>query len=76
MPEKWCSLILGLAVLSLARETSSTASNEVFTSSFLVHFKRSVDNNEAHEIAKRNSFYNIGPVSFYHLCLSYLLIIA
>lgn len=64
MPEKWCSLLMaGFVVLSMACVTSSTASNEVFTSSFLVRFKRSVDNSDAHDIAKRNSFHNIGPVS-------------
>lgn len=67
MPEKWCSLLLGLFVLSLASVTSSTSSNELFTSSFLVRFKRSVDNNVAHEIAKRNSFHNVGPVSGFHV---------
>lgn len=79
MPKKWCSLLLGLFVLSLASVTSSTSSNELFTSSFLVRFKRSVDNSVAHEIAKRNSFYNIGPVSgfmscFYILRVVYLIV--
>lgn len=64
MPEKCCSLLLGLFVLSLTHVTSTSSSNELFTSSFLVRFKRSVDNNVAHEIAKRNSFHNIGPVSY------------
>lgn len=72
MPEKWCSLILGLAVLSLAPVMSSGA-NEVFTSSFLVRFKRSVENRDAHDIAKRNSFHNIGPVSFYLSCYAFLI---
>lgn len=71
MPVKWCALLLGLFVLMLAQDTSSTSSNELFTSSFLVRFKRSVDNDVAHEIAKRNSFHNIGPVS--ELTLSYRL---
>lgn len=35
----------------------------VFTSSFLVRFKRSVDNDEAHKIAGDHGFENLGPVS-------------
>lgn len=70
MPEKWCSLLLGLFVMSLASVTSSTSSNELFTSSFLVRFKRSVDNSVAHDIANRNSFHNIGPVSRFLSCFS------
>lgn len=64
MPKKWCSLFLGLFALSLTQVTSSPSSGELFTSSFLVKFKRSVDNHEAHDIAKRNGFHNIGAVSF------------
>lgn len=63
MQKKCCSLLLGLVIVSLAQVTSSTSPNEVFTSSFLVRFKKSVDSNEAHEIAKRNSFVNLGAVS-------------
>lgn len=61
MPDKWCSLLLGLAALSLAPVTSST--NEIITNSFLVRFKRNVDSHTADEVAKRNSFHNIGEVS-------------
>lgn len=61
MPKKWFSLFLGLFALS--QVTSSPSSGELFTSSFLVRFKRSVDNHQAHEIAKRNGFHNIGAVS-------------
>lgn len=63
MPVKCISLLLGIFIILLAQVTSSKSSNEVFTSSFLVRFKKSVDNQLAHEIAKRNSFHNIGPVS-------------
>ncbi|KAG5672797.1 hypothetical protein PVAND_002890 [Polypedilum vanderplanki] len=66
MPKKCYSLLLGLFLfaLSLAQVTSSTSSSsgELFTSSFLVRFKRSVDNKEAHDIAKRNGFHNIGAI--------------
>lgn len=37
--------------------------NDVFTSSFLVRFKRSVDNDLAGDVAARYGFDNIGPVS-------------
>lgn len=65
MPNKWFSLFLGLFALSLTHVTSSTSSTsgELFTSSFLVRFKRSVDSKEAHDIARRNGFHNIGAVS-------------
>ncbi|CAD6994915.1 unnamed protein product [Ceratitis capitata] len=39
--------------------------NDVFTSSFLVRFKRSVDNDFAKEVATRYGFDNIGPVTSY-----------
>lgn len=37
--------------------------DNVFTSSFLVRFRRSVDNLEAHKIAEEHGFENVGPVS-------------
>lgn len=37
--------------------------NDVFTNSYLVRFHRSVDTDEAHRIAIRNGFDNLGPVS-------------
>lgn len=65
MQEKWLISLLGLSILfSLASQaTSSTSQNEFFTSSFLVRFKRSVDSSEANEIARRNAFHSLGPVS-------------
>lgn len=41
----------------------TTTSSNVFTSSFLVRFRRNVDNKIAHDIANRNGFVNIGEVS-------------
>jgi len=35
----------------------------VFTSSFLVRFRRGVDNGFAHEVADKYGFDNLGPVS-------------
>ena len=37
--------------------------DDVFTSSFLVRFRRSVDNDFAHQVAEKYGFDNIGPVS-------------
>lgn len=65
MPKQWCALLLGLFALLLTNVNSfksSSSPRELFTSSFLVRFKRSVDNPLAHEIAKRNGFHNIGEV--------------
>lgn len=42
---------------------AAAASREVFTNSFLVRFKRSVQHEEAHELALRHGFDNLGPVS-------------
>lgn len=43
---------------------ASSGSGNVFTSSFLVRFKKSVDNDLAHSIASRNGFENLGAVSY------------
>lgn len=66
MPKQWYALLLGLFALLLTNVTSSKPSSpsELFTSSFLVRFKRSVDNHVAHEIAQRHGFHNIGEVGF------------
>lgn len=37
--------------------------NDVFTSSFLVRFRRSVDNDYAHAVAQKYGFDNLGAVS-------------
>lgn len=39
--------------------------NDVFTSSFLVRFRRSVDNDFAHSVANKYGFENLGAVSTY-----------
>ncbi|CAO1425802.1 unnamed protein product [Diamesa serratosioi] len=60
---KLCCLLLGLAVFSLTSTSAAAApSGELFTNSFLVKFKRSIDNQLAHDIANRNGFHNIGPL--------------
>jgi proprotein convertase subtilisin/kexin type 2 len=62
MPIKWICLF-GLLYAAAGVAQSSSAGNSVFTSSFLVRFKRSVGNDVAHELADKNGFLNVGPVS-------------
>ena len=63
MPVRWLSLA-GLIILSVAAGPSSSAasSGDVFTSSFLVRFKRNVDAKYAHEIANKYGYDNLGTV--------------
>lgn len=78
MQLKWGSLtglwflVISLLLIfeSLAEKTSpvnqpqsSSKNDGVFTSSFLIRFRRSVDNDEAHEIAGKHGFESLGPVS-------------
>lgn len=60
MPFKWCLLALIVCLLSFEATQATTKSGDVFTSSFLVKFKRSIDSQLATEIAARNGFHNIG----------------
>jgi len=54
------SLVFGLAVhLALV----DTATPNVFTNTFLVRLKGAQNEKTAHSIAKRNGFWNLGPVS-------------
>lgn len=41
----------------------SSSRSDIFTSSFLVRFRRNVESYEAHQLAARNGFENLGPVS-------------
>lgn len=43
---------------------AATASKEVFTNSFLVRFKRSVQHEEAHHVARAHGFESLGPVRY------------
>lgn len=78
MQLKWGSLtgmwllVISLLLInqSLAEKASSVNQPQrcgkcdgVFTNSFLVRFRRNVDNDEAHQIAAKHGFINIGPVS-------------
>lgn len=64
MPVRWLSLA-GLIILSMANAgtaAGASASGDVFTSSFLVRFKRNVDTEYAHEIANKYGYDNLGTV--------------
>lgn len=52
-------------MLSVAKAGSAAgpSSGDVFTSSFLVRFKRNVDSDYAHEIANKYGYDNLGTVS-------------
>lgn len=52
-----------LKCLAVSVLIAVAASSEVFTNSFLVRFKRSVPRAEAHQVALRHGFDNLGPVS-------------
>lgn len=57
----WWSLA-GLIVFSAVIVGSAVPSGDVFTSSFLVRFKRNVESSYAHEIANKYGYDNLGPV--------------
>ncbi|XP_062536420.1 neuroendocrine convertase 2 [Armigeres subalbatus] len=62
---KTCFCIVGMLLCCLVATIRSKSSidGHVFTSSFLVKFKRNVDDQQAHEIADRNGFINLGPLA-------------
>lgn len=71
MQEKWglwfliaINLLISDVLAEKVSPQRSSKHDGVFTSSFLVRFKRSVDNGEAHKIAGDHGFENLGPVSF------------
>lgn len=51
-----------MIILSAAIVGSAVPSGDVFTSSFLVRFKRNVDTEYAHEIANKYGYDNLGTV--------------
>uniref|UniRef100_A0A1B0GFQ7 Uncharacterized protein n=1 Tax=Glossina morsitans morsitans TaxID=37546 RepID=A0A1B0GFQ7_GLOMM len=64
------SFMVALADLKVAAQTVHregnnvkviSGGNDVFTSSFLVRFRRKVDNDFAHKVASKYGFDNIGP---------------
>lgn len=65
-------LLAWLYFLGLTSLVASSANN-VFTNSFLVRFRRSVDNDIVNKIATRNGFHNIGgAVSTENIQLKYV----
>lgn len=62
MPSYWCSFYL-LSFVCL-----SYSSPNFFSNSFLVRFKRNVDPQEAHIVAHRNGFVNMGQVTYINRC--------
>jgi hypothetical protein len=61
---KWrnCSLFCWLVLAVVF--TNQQVSGEVFTNSFLVRLHGEPGNEIAHQVASRNGFENLGPVSF------------
>lgn len=68
-------VLLGCYCLVVATTSGSKlatgGTGNVFTSSFLVKFKRSVEPQQAHQIAERNGFINLGVVSVCFVVSSY-----
>lgn len=67
----WFMIATSLLITELLAEKTSPVNQSqrsgrhdgVFTSSFLVRFRRSFGNDEAHKIAGEHGFENLGPVS-------------
>ncbi|KAL3289214.1 hypothetical protein HHI36_003648 [Cryptolaemus montrouzieri] len=58
-------LTLRLQHLLLVTILSVATGADLFSNSFLVKFKRDVNHKEAHEVAKRLGFVNMGPMSIF-----------
>lgn len=52
-----------LAFVALAFVSDVSSLGDVFSNSFLVRFRRNVEQHEAHKIADKHGFVNMGPVS-------------
>lgn len=61
----YCSLVGGLSALFAVYLASSvaTAAPDIFTNSFYVKLRGAHTDDIAHQLAKRNGFVNLGPVS-------------
>ncbi|XP_023311033.1 neuroendocrine convertase 2-like, partial [Anoplophora glabripennis] len=57
MPLSWRPILLLLVSICVL-----TSAADLFSNSFLVRFRRDVEQQEAHTVAKRNGFVNLGPV--------------
>lgn len=67
----YCSEIARSSKASTSFLPSTAQRNDIFTSSFLVRFHRSIDNDLAHDVAQRNGFENLGAVSICFKGFSY-----
>lgn len=74
LPALW--LVMLVVLVMMTGGAQMTRSEEVFTNAFLVELKDRHGNDVANEVAKRNGFTNMGPVStniasqcmcFYHM---------
>lgn len=75
LPALWLVTLVVLAMMTGGAQM--TRSEEVFTNAFLVELKDRHGNDVANEVAKRNGFTNMGPVStniasHMHVSLSYV----
>lgn len=62
MQVRWLSLRGLIILLWAAIVNAAVPSGDVFTSSFLVRFKKNVDKDYAHEIANKYGYDNLGTV--------------
>lgn len=60
VPKRTTVLLVIVAIIYVSDVSSSS---DVFSNSFLVRFRRDVEQHEAHEIANKHGFVNVGPVS-------------
>lgn len=60
-PRRRGFVFLAFAALAFVSDVSSLG--DVFSNSFLVRFRRNVEQHEAHKIADKHGFVNLGPVS-------------
>lgn len=60
-----------LAIAATVFVSDVLSSSDVFSNSFLVRFRRNVEQQEAHEIASMHGFVNLGPVSLPKIVLTH-----
>lgn len=61
---RWRVGLLGLCLICVGPLAGAAPRADLFTNSFLVRFRRNVDQKLAGQVAERNGFVNLGPVSF------------
>lgn len=60
---RWLVGLLGLCLICVGPPAGAAPRADLFTNSFLVRFRRNVDQKLAGHVAERNGFVNLGPVS-------------